>query len=149
MGQIWFLMKKFLIVLLCFVLLIVSSCIYINYTWEQREKEYYSDKDVFVECQGTVTFINKTENMIYLAFDFDQSKNNFSDSSFKLNEVNSQIVIEAGFIREIRNGDTVNFISAPEYFGDGYVYPIVGLSTKDKVYLDFETGYNNLMPTSE
>lgn len=36
-------------------------------------------------------------------------------------------------------------ISHPRYLGDGYVFPVVGLSVGDIVLLDFEEGYKNLL----
>ena len=39
----------------------------------------------------------------------------------------------------------MNFVSAPEYFGDGYVMPIVSLSIGDTCYLEFDEGLNNLL----
>lgn len=50
-----------------------------------------------------------------------------------------------GFFDEINEGDIISFIAAPEIFGDGYDVPIVSIFVGDKVYLDFETGWNNLM----
>ena len=42
-------------------------------------------------------------------------------------------------------GDSIEFVSAPKVFGDGYTLPIVSLTVNGEVLLDFETGWKNLM----
>ena len=45
----------------------------------------------------------------------------------------------------IENGDSITVIIAPRYFGDGYLYPIAGLSKDGKQVISFDEGYLNLM----
>ena len=58
---------------------------------------------------------------------------------------NVDIVKNNNICDEICVGDIITFISDPEYFGDGYIMPIVGLSKGNKVYLNFDVGYKEYM----
>lgn len=61
--------------------------------------------------------------------------------------VNESIIIleESGFFDDI-NEDTVITFTTNDYIGwDGWYYPIFGVKVNDKVYLDFETGYDNVL----
>ncbi len=89
---------------------------------EFREK-YYSDKSNFVSVTATCVNIGTNEHV--------------------LGEKEAQIE------EKLTAGTIFTFISAPEYFGDGYDCPIVGLEVGGEVLLDFDTGYENLMETYE
>ena len=39
----------------------------------------------------------------------------------------------------------VSFMTAPRYFGDGYIMPIVEISVDGEELLSFEEGYENLL----
>ncbi len=71
----------------------------------------------------------------------------FDDYHFDVDKVSSKILREAGIEEKLTPGTTFTFYSAPEYFGDGYWYPLVGLEINGEVLLDFDTGYRNLMAT--
>lgn len=76
-------------------------------------------------------------------------KEKFEDSRFIVEGKNYEILNSVFLSGEIKAGDEIVFISAPYIFGDGYKAPIVAISKKDKIYLDFETGYENLMKQYE
>ena len=50
-----------------------------------------------------------------------------------------------GYPAEIQLGTTVSFMTAPRYFGDGYIMPIVEISVDGEELLSFEEGYENLL----
>lgn len=137
--------------IICAMLLISLLCFMVSCkTMTQREKEYYSDQENFMTIEGTLQFINVTDNnMIYLGIEFLESNTVFSDDCFKLNVKNSKIVQELHFTENVQIGDRITLISAPKYFGDGYVYPIVELFADEKTYLEFEEGYQNFMADYE
>ena len=54
------------------------------------------------------------------------------------------IVQNNGIEQKINVGDRVEFVSAPRYFGDGYVMPIVQISVDGEELLSFDTGFVNL-----
>ena len=125
---------------ICFV--IASS---LSGCYRSREKEYYLDKSNYVTCEAVVkNTVYKEENQaIYLwltpAIDV------YSDTTFSIKEKNLEIFIANGGLELLTNGKTITFTSAPRYFGDGYIMPIVAISCDDVILLDFEIGYNNLM----
>ena len=49
-----------------------------------------------------------------------------------------QLVLKNGISEKIKLGDTVEFVTAPRYFGDGYVMPIVAISVEGEQLLDYE-----------
>ena len=58
---------------------------------------------------------------------------------------NLPIAQQNGIDEKIEIGDQVSFITAPRYFGDGYVMPIVESSVNEEELLSFEAGFSNLL----
>lgn len=106
---------------------------------------YYSQNENYVEVTGKISFINFVDesNQIYIAFD--EMSYIFSDTCFKLSGKNSDIAKENGIESVLKIGTTVDFVSAPRYFGDGYVMPIVSITINGKCYLESEIGIENLL----
>ena len=103
---------------------------------------YYRDEQNYSDFSGELTFINFTsDDALYLGFD--QITPKTSDTSFKLVGKNFEIANEYDLKELLVIGKTVQFVTAPEYFGDGYVMPIVGLTVDGTVILDKETGIKN------
>ena len=48
-------------------------------------------------------------------------------------------------MQKVQLGTTVSFMTAPRYFGDGYIMPIVEISVDGEELLSFEEGYENLL----
>ena len=69
----------------------------------------------------------------------------FDGNGFEIVGENLSIVKEKGIKQKIALGDEVEFISAPRYFGDGYVMPIVEITVDGETLLEFEEGYANLL----
>jgi len=135
-------MKKW-IALLLITALCMTSCAIFEASWDTKAEKYYSDQANFVERCAVVTHIQQSDDgKIYMEV---EQPDGFSDVCFKLDGASSKIAKDNGFITEVQVGDEITFISAPRYFGDGYVYPIVSLSKEGKVYLSFDVGYENLM----
>ncbi len=150
--------SKLLVFLMCILLCLSCTSCGLLTIWDLgykiQEKKYYADKSNFVSveavCMDLSTnehfpgryYIN-VENMVYERTD----RCKFIDSYFEVNQANSAILKEAGIEEKLTGGTTFTFFSAPEYFGDGYCCPIVGLEINGEVLLDFETGYTNLMAT--
>ena len=128
-----------LIFILCTVLF-CSGCSY----WV-REVKYYSQRDNYVNAVGTVTHIAYSEDNMELYLGFSELTPTFDDDCFKIVGENLRIAQDNGIDTKIKIGDQVEFITAPEYFGDGYVMPIVAISINGESLLDFNDGYANLM----
>ena len=57
------------------------------------------------------------------------------------------MVLRNGILDKLETGDEITFVAAPEYFGDGYVVPIVAITVDGEELLSFDEGYENLMET--
>lgn len=110
-----------------------------------REKEYYADMSNFITEEATVDNIIYNEEENYIVLWLSGIDPSYQSSAFIIRWENVTLAIDNGFFDKVRVGDTITYMSAPGYFGDGYFMPIVGISTKDSEILDAETGYQNLM----
>ena len=108
-------------------------------------REYYSHEDNFVSATGVVIHMVQSEEYHAIYFGFSDLSPKFDDVNFKIVGDNVQIVLENGISEKIKLGDTVEFVTAPRYFGDGYVMPIVAISVDGEQLLDYEEGYANFM----
>ncbi len=123
--------------LLCISL---SSC-----GFSPKMKRYYSQKENYINASGKVTHIKYNEESTALYLGFSELTPEFDDNSFKIEGNNLPIVKENGIDEKIKLGDKVEFVTAPKYFGDGYVMPIVAISVNGEVLLEFEEGYANYL----
>lgn len=114
----------------------LSSC------YAEKQQEYYSDKNNYVVATGTVTHIKYYNDALYLGFS--QMEPHMSDNSFKIVGENLVIVRNNGLDNKLKTGDRIEFITAPKYFGDGYVMPIVEITVNGEKLLDFDEGFVNL-----
>lgn len=107
--------------------------------------KYYSVPENYISVNGTVSHFVYDEALdaYYLAFD-DMSVV-LSDHNFKIVGENASIVQTGGIQEKINIGDSVSFVTAPKYWGDGYVMPIVEISVNGETLLEFDTGVSNLL----
>ncbi len=129
------------VVIMLINLLVLCSCYY------AEEKAYYSDKENFITATGTVVHIKYNENKTELHLGFSDMSQKFSDNAFMIIGDNLTIVQEKGIDEKLEMGDQIEFITAPGYFGDGYIMPIVGITIDGETLLEFDEGYENLMET--
>lgn len=110
-----------------------------------KMRDYYSQKNNYINATGIISHIsyNKDKTALYLGFS--DLTPYFDDNSFKIVGDNLLIVQKKGIDEKIKIGDPVDFITAPRYFGDGYVMPIVEISVNSEELLDFEEGFINLL----
>ena len=137
-------MKRFLKLIavafsLCVILSAAVSC------RSQEQIEYYSQMDNYIGVTGIVTSVKYDENARALYVEFSDLSVKLDDNCFKIIEENLKIAEENGIYEKLKIGELVTFITAPRYFGDGYVMPIVALSVNGKNILQFEEGYANLL----
>ena len=127
------------------VAFLLSSCRAYDAYYTYQKVSYYSDKENYVNAVGTVTHIayNEDTNVLYL--EFSDLEPRFADNYFKIVGINVDLVYIRGIDEKIEIGDTINFIAAPRYFGDGYIMPIVGLTVDGEELLGFDEGYENLL----
>ena len=130
----------------CIIVVLIGTLVLFSSCYTIMERKYYADKSNYVNATGVVDFLNYSENpaRLYVSFN-DLEPNVFSTSGFKLVGENAELVLERGIKEKLKLGDRVEFISAPEYFGDGYVMPIVSITVNGEELLSFEEGYAGLM----
>ena len=131
--------KKVLLGILCIGLL---CCLFACDS--KKMADYYSERNNYVEAVGTVTDISYNAEAGALYLSFSDLEPAFDDICFKIVGENLVIVQNNGIEQKINVGDRVEFVSAPRYFGDGYVMPIVQISVDGEELLSFDTGFVNL-----
>lgn len=127
-----------------FIVLLINVCL-INLTscYRNRKYEYYADESNFVTVTAEISFLNETETTLYI--EFSNLPEIFSDDYFKIISENWEIVKQKMGNDHFSIGDEVTFITAPKYFGDGYVMPIVAISFNGEWLLEYEQGYKNFL----
>ena len=107
--------------------------------------EYYSQKENYISVTGTVSSIKYSEDATALYIDFYELSPVLDDTCFKIVGENLEIVKANRIDDKLKIGEQITFITAPKYFGDGYVMPIVAISISGENLLGFEEGYKNLL----
>lgn len=127
------------------IVLAVGICILIWLTEPGKMQEYYEDKANYVTATGTVTHLARSKDgkIFYLGFS-EELTPEFDDSTFKIVGKNVDIVKKNKIWKYVKEGEKVEFVTAPKYWGDGYCMPIVALSVDGEEILGFEEGYDNL-----
>ena len=134
------LLKLFMIITtICILLVLLCSC---N---SSQIIEYYSLKENYISVTGTVSNIKYNENTTALYIDLSELSPVLDDTCFKIVGENLEIVKANKIDDKLKTGEQITFITAPKYFGDGYVMPIVAISINGENLLDFEEGYRNLL----
>lgn len=125
------------------VLIIILSLLCSGCSYNQRKFSYYSNKDNYITVSGTVEYINYFEESIIIAFS--NLSESFDDDHFKIIGQNYELVTKRGIEDHLAVHITVTFTTAPRYFGDGYIMPIVAIWIDDTMFLEFEEGYANFL----
>ena len=128
-------LAMYLLLLLC----ILTSCS------GQRMYDYYAESGNYIQTSGLVSYVSYNEDGSALYIGFSNLDPCFSDNTFKIVGENLSVVQQNGIDGKLEIGETVLFTSAPKYFGDAYVMPIVAISIDGEELLSFDVGYTNLM----
>ena len=117
----------------------------IDLIWEVKEYKYYSNEENFVEVTSEINHIvwNHSEQCVTIGLSI--VPETFSDNCFDIEEENYKIVLENGGEEYLQLGTSVTIVTAPRYFGDGYIMPIVAIKVGEYELLNYEDGYNGLM----
>lgn len=136
-NKVW----RILFVLSCLIVLsgLLTSCLSIRY------RICYPVKDNYIEVSGVVIYMKYSDDHTELCIAFSDMDRKLDDRSFEIVGENLRIVEKNGIDDKIKIGDRVTFITAPKYFGDGYVMPIVAISANGESLLDFDEGFKNFM----
>lgn len=117
----------------------------IDLIWEVQEYKYYSNEENFVEVTSEINHIvwNHSEQCVTIGLS--NVPETFSDNCFDIEEENYKIVFENGGEEYLQLGTSVTIVTAPRYFGDGYIMPIVAIKVGEYELLNYEDGYKGLM----
>ena len=140
-------MKKITIFIFSIILsMSLTSCG--EYVYYLQEKTYYEDDDNYMNFEGVIEEIydeGEDEGIAILKITVSENSQYLTEDYFKLIHDIYEVVYENGFFTDVAVGDTVSFVAAPEYFGDGYNVPIVALSKGETTYIDFTLGKKLLL----
>ena len=124
---------------------IFSICLLLCSCDLSKKIEYYSQKENYIDVTGTVSFINYNEADTGLYIGLSEISPVLDDTCFKIVGKNLEIVKDNEIDNKLQIGAQITLMTAPKYFGDGYVMPIVAISISGDSLLDFEEGYKNLL----
>ncbi len=129
-----------------YICLCIVGCLLLYSCATKKEYyQYYSQKEVYVKATGTLISITYNDDCSALYLAFSDLKPMFDDDTFKIVGDNLQVVKDNHIDSKLQVGDQISFVSAPKYFGDGYVFPIVSLSVNGEILLSFEDGFSNYL----
>jgi hypothetical protein len=134
--------------LLKLIMIITAVCIILVFPCSCNSSEkikYYSQKENYISVAGTVSSIKYNEDSTALYVDFSELSPMLDDTCFKIVGENLEIVQGNNIDDKLKTDEQITFITAPKYFGDGYVMPMVAISIGEENLLEFEDGYENLL----
>ena len=121
-----------------FVALCIASFTACN---KKEMVSYYSDESKYITATGIVSHVAYSTHTEAWYLCFSDLSYHFDDNCFKIVGGNIPIVQEKIGHLDTLYGKTVTFITAPKYFGDGYVMPIVSLVVDDETILNYQEGF--------
>lgn len=104
---------------------------------------YYTQKENYISVTGTVSYIHGGSTGMCIVFS--ELSPILDDTRFNIVGKNLEIVQSNKISDKLKIGERITFITAPGYFWDAYVMPIVAISIHGEYLLDFEEGYENLL----
>lgn len=117
-----------------------SSCAYTKI----KPIEHYSNEEHYIEVTGTISHVVFDDEYKTLYLGFSDLSDTFADNTFELTGRNYSIVADAA--REsIEVGRTATFVTAPRYFFDGYIMPIVSFTIYGECLLEYEERLSNFL----
>lgn len=129
----------FFIIFMLLAFMLLPSC------GEKDKYDYYADRENYISVTGTVSFVNHSEDGTVLYLEFENLSVPLSDNCFKVVGDNLSILGATVDGATLEIGDDLTFITAPRYFGDGYVMPIVSIKRGEIVLMEFDEGVDNLL----
>lgn len=138
-------MKVFCKILLSMVFVLVILATTSCYNTPGKKKEYYSNEENYIEVTGTIHHVVFDQENEVLCLAFSCLSEKLDDDNFELVGRNYSIIIESSYIEKIKTEMVATFVTAPKYFGDGYIMPIVALTIDGQCLLDYETGIANFL----
>ena len=117
----------------------------IDLIWTVQEYKYYSNEENFMEITSEINHIVWSHSEQRVTIGLSDVPETFSDNCFDIDGDSFSIVVENNGEEYLKLGTSVTIITAPRYFGDGYIMPIVAIKTGEQELLNYEDGYKGLM----
>lgn len=133
-----------LIVIILFIIILATVIMHSCGVSQRQRTKYLSMKSNFVTICGVVTKISYSDDKKQLFISLDHFKPKLDGNCFVLEGSNLIIAQNNGIDLLLNVGDEIELITAPQYFWDGYCFPIAELKNQGVVFLDFLTGFNNI-----
>ena len=165
--------KIFVVLSLCIVSLVCfSGCLFAVKPWERKKLyKYYSNDENYIAIQGNIRSCKYYEDgRVSFTIEFNQEclenlgeevkrfmfLNDEPVAAFKTAAKNQQILLENNFyelfeeLNPTQGGVfilnyTVELITSPKIWWDGWSPVFVGVKVGEQIYLDYETGKTNLL----
>ena len=125
--------------------------------WERKKLyNYYSEDANYVVIKGKITESEIVKGEIFLSIEMDVEAygeiyenwmidSYFNSPYFRIDE-QSEIVAEGnGFLGVIEENKVFEFTTSFRMWWNGWRFPIVGISSEETVYLDYDTGKANFL----
>ena len=138
--------KVSLFLIITFLSLFLSACSImelVDFHSLYNQIKYYKQKENYIMCTGIIKEVSCTEDSTKLCIEIENiGPDEFQNNKFYICGKGKDIVESNGINQDLKTGDKIKFMSAPRFYGDEYVVPIVYLEKEGEVYLTFNDGYN-------
>lgn len=131
--------KTLSFIMLFLLILVTTSCSNRN----QEQLDYYSNEENYIEVTGVINHVKFDDESETLYLGFTSLFQKLDDDCFKV--VGDAYSIVVAYDEHIQVGKTATFVTAPKYYGNGYVMPIISLSIDDQCILEYEIGFSSLL----
>ena len=109
-----------------------------------QSEDYYADESNYITAVGTVCHIRYTDDGEELYLGISGLGSEFADVNFRIIGDGLTVAQGRGIDGKLQIGDEVTFISAPSYFGDGYVVPLAALTVHGETLVEFGEGFESI-----
>ena len=132
--------RRSIIIILTLYVLLFCACD------SGKMREYYEEKENYITATGTITHIqySGSESALYLGFSKDLDPS-CDGTDFKIVGKNLSVIQKNPNYGTLEIGTEIQFVTAPKYWGDGYVMPIVAMTVNGEEWLSFDEGHNNFL----
>lgn len=138
------LLNKVLVIVLSMMVIILTGCSY-----KSRMLQYYSENSNYEELVGIILNFEEIRGVDDLFIEIEFENENIHDHylyhPLMVISKNKEILRKNGFFENVLIGEKIKIVTASGYFYDGYRIPIVAIERDNVVYLDFQTGRENLL----
>lgn len=138
-------MRKTTVLLVCILVVIFCNACDINAPLRNKMVAYYSQDKNYFELSGTVKSVEYREDIdeLFIEMDILTDEHHFPLNGDGYGEFTVVNWSKLSFHLEIN--DTIALTSAPDYFYNGHILPIVSVKKGDDEYLSFAKGKANYL----